>query len=425
MSGNAKHQTAIATAEDRTIGLRAEISEWIRLILEATSHLEALVDTKQAIAIGHQNADTAAARAKQEATDRKAARTPVSQLADARPGLDWLRAVPGRAGANTKTPGTMPALSALAEISFTLQHNVRRIGRKHLLAVLEAEQTAIEDHEYCIWPPRRLALTVDHDAGSYQVTQVLAANDVVCAWPRRYFVHFKQGDENGIRHLAQHLTALAAVLNNRRELHAIVRDLEHLHDMATTVIDGEPAKQPAPRPTCPWCGRDSLVLVNRDPKKPWQTYKVIRCEGTHPCECPGDRDWCSCHRNATANRHEWVNAGRHGSAGASFSLLNELQNDYEEISRMETAALDAVDRIKQLHTPIDIYPWSSYCQSPQEHGNAWIEAEDGPDVCTACEPRATICAHCRNHYAENDLDWGTYPCPTIRTLEPPTEGEDR
>lgn len=384
MSGNTKHQAAVETASERVQELRNEIRDSLRRLLGQIVHLENLAQTHQSMPLGFQPPEAKAARAKQDAADRRAARTAAGAIADEHLGLDWTRGAPSRTGAIAKAPVTMPPVSMLAEITFTLQHHVRRLSRSGKLVFLEHEQTLLEDYGVCAWPRPTLALL-----------------EVV--------------SEAGIAHHANHLAALVAGYKNRQGLEAILRDLDHLEDRARDVIDG-PAATNHPDP-CPWCGKTSLVVHHRAPGR---SQGFIRCEGTHPCRC--DFENCECCRNPIRFRHEWVNTGR---AIHDWRQLRNLQNTRKEIERLETLATDAVARIRELHTEIHLLRWAADCLDPQAHAGDWInhpELGAGDLLCERCEPIATVCDHCYQLApADYTATAGAWPCPTIQALEPPEE----
>lgn len=385
-TGNLKHQAAVAATADKVVGLRIDIHAQLTALVKVADLLEELADTRQSMGAGFISADMLEARAKADAATRQAIRIPTSRVAEQGPGLDWMRAMPGRASGASPAPVTMPAVSVLAEVIFTLRHHIRRLGRTGLLVALEAEQAEQEDAGVCAWPPRRITrIGIDPDA-----TRTAT-----------------------VRSLAERLDALVDGYTNRVDLAAILTDLDNLRDKASDVIDG-PAKTNDPEP-CPWCGQNSLVIHHRSPGR---DAAFIRCQGRHACEC--DWDWCNCHRNPVRNRHEWVNSGR---ATHTWTALKNLQNTRKELTRMETLALDALDRIRTLHAEQQLFPWAGDCTSPDEHRDSW-EAPTVGDVliCPNCEPVGTVCAYCLA--LADDVDEAAYPCPTIQAIDAPTTAPD-
>lgn len=378
-AGNAKHQAAVTATTDRIGELRSDIAAQLKTLMTLVDQLEDLADTKQSVGLGFQTAEMLAARGRQDAADRAAARgirthTDHSWI----PGLAMLRGESGKPSGPTPAPVTMAPVNVLAEITFSLQHHVRRLGKKGLLVALEAEQTEQEDAGVCTYPPR--AITQLANAGV---------------------------DENGgIPQLAERLAALVEGYAKRAGLEWILRELDTLEDHARDVIDG-PAKTSHPDP-CPWCGRTTLAVHHREAGR---SAAVIRCIGTHPCEC--DYEHCDCHRAPTRNRHEWVNSGR---AARTWTELRNLQNSRKELARMETLALDAIERVRALHTETPLYPFIDECTNPNGHAeHSWIDSEASVShICIACEPITTICAHCANLTADEISTW---PCPTIQTID--------
>lgn len=363
---NAKHQAAVAATSDRVADLRVEIHTQLDVIVGLAGQLDDLADTHQRVGLPIQTPDALAARAKTDAIDRAAARLGTG-------------VAPGKHPA----PVTIPAVSASAEILFTLQHHVRRLGRSALEAASTRERNAIDD------------------AGT-------------CPWPRALVLVRPPFSDGTAQQLATHLGNLVDLWTSRPGLEALRRELDHLEDVALTVIDGVPTKEAAPRPTCPWCGRDSLVLIHREKRRTqgngdtgYQPVEVIRCVGTHPCVC--SHDTCPCHRGR--RRHEW-----HRAAGATdtWTQLANLQNKHQELTHMETLALDARDRALKLHHEIPIHPWADECPTPDEHGPRFTEADhDSGLICIACDPVTTVCAECVELTAD---DYSTWPCPTAQAL---------
>jgi len=392
MSRNAKHQAAVEATGVRIHELRDDIRSTLRRILEQANLLEDLADTRQSMPLGFQPAEAKAVRAKQDAADRRAARTAASSIAEEHLGLDWTRGTPSRTGAMAKPPVTMPPVSMLAEITFTIAHHVWKLGKHGNPARAAADVAAAEQ--------------ADNDRG-------------YCPWPRRPIATVRIQEDAGIAHQANHLAALIAGYKNRQGLETILRDLEQLEDRAADVIDG-PASTNHPEP-CPWCGRMSLVVHHRSKGR---DQGFIRCEGTHPCRC--DFENCECARNPIRYRHEWVNTGR---ATHTWTQLRNLQTTRKEIERLETLATDAIARIRELHVEIHLLRWAADCLDPEAHQKDWVDHPDlaaGDLLCERCEPIATVCDHCYQLApADYTATAGAWPCPTIRALEPPEDNAEQ
>lgn len=371
-TGNAKHQAAQRAAAARSLELRVEIHQLLDTIARLDAQVADLLDSRQSIGPGFQSPASRQRADQQVRADRAAARGLVGRVTTL--GQAWMNTTTVLGTGATAAPVTMPAASARAEILFTLQQHIRRLARPAVLVALEAEQTEIED------------------AG-------------LCTWPRRDIVRHRPVSDGDVRRLTTDLARLVDGYTNRKGLHALIRDLEHLEETARTVLDGVPAKQQAPRPTCPWCGRDSLVLVHREHG---HDVRIIRCDGDHPCTCT--RRFCPCHQ-PRPRRHEW-----HQAAGAAdtWPALARLQNDYEETTRMETQALDAIARIRQLHEPVPIHPWAEEC--PDQHEQHWTEASNADGlICLGCDPTYVECASCYDDEGNARL----WPCPTVEAIDTP------
>jgi hypothetical protein len=311
---NAKHQAALAAQDDEAAVLRGDITDTLAILVDLAAHLEALTDSRQRLRARVVTEETRAIFDKQTRLDRAAARGQVGRIEDT--GLGWMNN-PARIGTGqVQAPvQTMPALSVVAEIRFTIRHHIRRLGRPAKLIALEHEQTLAEDHNVCPWP-RHAVLVTSLDVG-----------------------------DAGIAHLAQRLAVLVAGYTNRRDLRAIKRELDHLEEAALDITEGMPGKSALPigSETCPHCGRNTLVLLSR---VPGQHALVVKCEGTHRCECTWE--FCDCHRNPRKNRHEWINSG---SAAHTFNELHNLQTKRKELTILETKALDAIEQIRTIHQP--------------------------------------------------------------------------
>lgn len=367
-AGNAKHQAAVAAAAEQVVKLRADIHRQLDVVVELAAHLEDLADTRQSVGLGFITPEGRELADKQARADRLAARTPNS--------------VPP--SGPVPAPVTMPAVSASAEILFTLRHHVDRLGRRAIAAGL------------CLIP--RLPENAD------------------------------------IADLATRLRTLVDLITSQRRLAELLRELDHLEEISSNVVDG-PAKTNHPD-ACPWCGRHTLVIHHREPGR---DTPVIRCEGIHLCQCTDP--WCPCHRPAPAHkrpRHEWVNSGR---ATHTWPQLAREQNHRKELMAIETKATAAVERARQLHQPRTItYPdgsvWTSFVhvprdQAPADHVCEVVVteplADDDPRLWQPyCQDTGNghswhavqICASCGDGGDSGDAEHAViWPCPTYRALE--------
>ncbi|MCB9377107.1 MAG: hypothetical protein H6515_14725 [Microthrixaceae bacterium] len=358
-TGNARHQAAVAATAELVEQLRADIVAQLEHLLDQDRHLEALAGTRSGGGLEFMTDEARALADKQTRTDRAIARG-AGKIEDL--GLVWVNSATMLAGGQAPAPVNLAAVSASAEILFTLQDYVRRLTRR----VLPHLRALDPDHELVRRPP-----TTDGDTTE----------------------------------LARDLVRLIDAVDDRPLLQELLRVLDHLDDTAANVIDG-PAKTRHPEP-CPWCGRHTLVIHHRIPGR---GSAVIRCDGRHPCEC--DHTWCECHRNPVRHRHEWENSGR---ATHNWNTLRRLQNAAQENQRMETTAQDALDRVRDLHDQMPLYPWASECAHPAEHEPGWLEdlEQPGEYFCPLCPPVQVVCRSCR----DDDGSEIPYPCPTIRAIE--------
>lgn len=312
--GNAKHQVAVAAKAEQVLHVRHEIVETLGELRGLAHQLEDLTDSRQRLRARLVTEETKAIFEKQTKLDRAAARGHIGQHTER--SLAWMNPVARIGTGQVQAPVvTMPAASVLAEIRFTLRHHIARLGRPAKLVALEAEQTAEEDHGYCPWPRH----------------PILTTTVVV--------------DDHGVDHLVARLTHLLAGYTNLKDLKALGRELDRLEESALDITEGMPGRSGLPigSEACPHCGRNTLALLSRvDGIK----ALVVRCEGTHRCECTWD--FCHCHRNPRRNRHEWINSG---SAAHTFHELHNLQTKRKELTILETKALDAIERIRAMHQP--------------------------------------------------------------------------
>lgn len=371
MSGNAKHQAAVERATEAIAQLRTELRAQLAAVVDLAEQLADLVDTRQSVGLGFQTPEGKELANKQAAADRAAARGLTGRIDTL--GQGWMNTTTVLGTGQVPAPVTMPAVSVSAEILFTLRHHVDRLGRRAIAAGL------------CLLP--RLPENADVDV------------------------------------LAGRLIRLVDMLNDRRELQALARDLTHLEAQASDIVNG-PAKTNHPGP-CPWCGQHSLVIHHREKGR---DSAFIRCAGTHPCRC--EHTFCDCQTNPIRHRHEWINSGR---AAHNWHTLVRLQRNYQETLDMETKALDAIERVRQLHRPEydDGEPAYTFVVTnvPADHectDQCIAQAEvDGADAtlhavlcCAACgDP---LQADWPQEYPGDGSVVGLpvfWPCPTARALE--------
>lgn len=389
LAGNAKHQAALAARAEQLLSLRAEITDTLVILVGLARQLEAMTDSRHRVRARLVTEETRQILEKQTRLDRDAARGLVGRATD--PGLTWMNTAARIGTGQVEAPvQTMPALSVVAEIRFTLRHHIRRLSRPAKLVALELEQTLEEDHGYCPWP-RNPLLTTNVDL-----------------------------DDQGVTHLAARLLRLVEAYTNRKDLDAIKRDLDRLEEAALDVTEGMAGKSsmPAGHETCPWCGRTSLVLLSR---VPGVNALVARCEGTHRCECTFES--CDCHRDPRKNRHQWINSGiqddgtRVRAATNTIAGLAGLQNKRKELTILETKALDAIAVVRSLHEPVTYQPWSTNCTAPVDHERReqWVEPDNGDVglICLACPPTAIVCTTCREEDGQ-ELEW---PCATAQACD--------
>lgn len=387
MTGNAKHQAAIAASAQDTETLRLEINSLVIELVELAAKLEPLASTKASIGFGFLSQRAQETRLKQEKAERLALRVSASDMADSALGLDFMRASAGRPSGPIAAPVTITPASCLAEILFALQQHVRKIQRNALIAARSMV-------------PGSKPLTDE---------QLKDPKAVILA----YHKPIDAPDDFTIPVLAERLDLYTQVIEERPTLRAIIRDLTHLRDMANEVVN--PSKTNFGDP-CPWCDRPTLTVFN--PATSEQHIRIT-CEGDHACFC--DDQWCACQRNTTKDghtfRHEWINTGRASNpiGGRSRNALVQLIADRKETARLETINTDAVERIRELHYQEELAPFIQDCDV------ATHRHHDGP-VCLEGSVAAVICGHCYDLTA--DYRAAAWPCPTIQALEPPTaEGE--
>lgn len=182
-------------------------------------------------------------------------------------GQGFVRGVPATT-TTSPAPAQIAVVSIFAEVDATLRHQARRIQRR------------------------------------------LAADQVHAALPSLPV-------NPSPAQLRRRVRALAYACTSPTLLKDLVRDLQHLVDIATTYVDGqERVAMPDP---CPHCDTKSLVVNHRT--------HTIRCDRDpvtgqqHPCRC-GD-PYCRCALNPFENRHEWQRARTGPGSWWSLSDLQE------------------------------------------------------------------------------------------------------
>lgn len=392
--GNAKRAAALAGRAEQLAILRTEIAESLAVLANLADQLEDLAASRQRVRARLVTAETREILDAQTRRDRAAARGLTGRNPDR--SLAWMHA-PARIGTG-QVPApveTLPALSVVAEIRFTLRHHIRRLGRPAKLTALEVEQTAEEDYGFCPWPRHPILIT---------------RVDV---------------DDHGVDHLAVRLARLVGVYTNRRDLEALKRELDRLEEAAKDITEGMPGKSAMSvgHETCPHCRRDSLALLSR---VPGVTALVIRCEGDHTCRC--DDDLCACRRRP-AKRHEWINSGH---ATHTWHDLKRAQTKLKEHLMLDSRALDAIERIRAMHQP----SWTD--EQGVEHTNYVVcHADDLPadheciqTALDSCDPESgdhlvPACIECRwvnpDTLAPAHPFW---PCSTYVATELDTDTTD-
>lgn len=407
-TGNVKHRAAQAAAVERLQVLRGDIHTQLATIAKLHRQLADLADTRQRVGMPFQTPAAREAADRSARLDRVAARTPNS--------------VPP--SGPVPAPVTMPSVSAAAEILFTLRSHVQRYARA-LIGSYDAQSafhpgplTIADLRDHADWHAAMATWRTTYQAWRTQVQADRAAG--VCTWPhqpaptappapagRNPLVVDPPSSDADVDQLLAHIGRLVDHYTNKPRLYDLLRELEHLQDVALTVLDGVPAKEPAPRPTCPWCGRQSLALIHRERRDKHTgliRVEVIRCEGTHTCTCT--HETCACHRG---RRHEWHRAAR---PPENWYTLANLQNKHQELTAMETNALDAINRIRQLHFETNLQPWAGDCPTPAEHQHQALSERYA--ICLDCPPLGQVCAHCADLTEDPIANW---PCPTIQALE--------
>lgn len=394
--GNAKHAAALAARADQLIALRHDITETLAVLADLAGQLEDLASSRQRLRARLVTAETREILDSQTRRDRAAARGLAGRNPDRT--LAFMN-LPARIGTGQVAAPvqTLPALSVVAEIRYTLRHHIRRLGRPAKLNALEVEQTAQEDHGYSPWP-RHPILTARVDV-----------------------------DDHGIDHLAVRLAQLVAVYTNRKDLDALTRDLSRLEEAAKDITQGMPGKSAMllGAETCPHCSRNSLVVLSR---VPGITALVIRCDGTHRCRC--DDPLCACHRDRP-RRHEWINSGH---ATHTWHDLRRAQNKLKELLMLETKALAAIDEIRHLHRPVvtlaETADATDYVEIParfpltgdavpadHECNDGCRPDDDNPEVVVHDVDLCGTCGQLPLQTGQEPHESELWPCPTYRAAD--------
>lgn len=391
-AGNAKHQAAQAAKAEQLVHLRADIHRELRYLVPLADQLAAVAATKQSAGVGVITEEAVELRDKQTKADRAAARG-LSPGRITESSLRWLNASSiGTASGQTEAPVTVSATSVSAEILFTLQDHVRRLGKPF-------------DHS------RREAIRTEN-------------RDGVCAWPRPWYVARPVTNDGDVLQLARELLRLIDTSQSTEELTAIRRSLEHLEEKARDVVRG-PARTNFPDP-CPWCDRKTLVVHHRDPGR---AEMFVRCDGHHRCQCDDTR--CPCQRNPHKNRHEWVNSGSATNTvdGRASTSLVSLIARKKELAILEPKAVAALDRIRAMHQPtyeVDGVERRHYVQVGSDVGSDHVCVIDGDD---RCDPEyddhiALACVECRFATEDGLAGYAFWPCPTARACDLDPEHDD-
>ncbi len=370
MTGNARHQAAAERTADAVSQLRTDIREQLAVLLELARHLGDLLDTRQSVGLGFMTPQAKVLAGEQDRQDRAAARGQLHRRDVL--GQAWMNPLGSSGPGQKPAPVAVTAVSAAAELTFTLQHHLRRLAP----AAVAAAARTVPGH------------------GGRQPT------------------HPPTTDGTFIE-LVDHLADVVDVYSSRPGLEALLRDLEHLEKVASNVVDG-PAKTNHPEP-CPWCGHASLVIYHRARGR---DAAFVRCEGEHPCVC--NDQWCGCQHHPVKHRHEWVNSGR--ATNTWHQLAREQQHRRDTIV-LETRALDALREIAALHQP-------TYLDSEGNEHRLYVLVSNPPEghVCVIdghdrCDPEleehaVLACTECQWTDPETSIaGYLLWPCPTFRATQ--------
>lgn len=203
------------------------------------------------------------------------------------------------------------------------------------------------------------------------------------------------------------IRVLVRLVANPDRLKPIHRELEGFVLQARRVIDGS---RPFPHPDpCPHCGRRSLLVHPVD--------EVIRCERDpdtnrqERCRCSDS--YCPCQTNPK-HRHQWLRA--QGARGDGWYSLRDQQRLRAREEHDTAMALEALDRIRELHRAIPTYPYADDCEHADLDDQERTEDGNGDPLCITCDPIGALCSECTH---PTDDEATEHPCPTIRAIDPP------
>lgn len=418
-TGNARHQAAIEQAGEVIRDLRVNVRTQLGVLRTQLEQLADLADTRQSVGLGFQTPEIQAARARQDAEDRAAARGATAPT-NAALGHAWMNAPAGSIPGVHEAPVTMPAVSVAADVLFTLQHHVRRLGR-----VIQDAVDAADRETHSGWHGAVLAYWVRQVGHTAQAG--VDDGRGWCAWPSEYPEPLPRPVEPEGRHpiarepitsdgtaieLTHQLDRIVGYYANRKGLEHLLRDLDHLERTVADVVDG-PARTNHPDP-CPWCGHRSLVVCHRAPGR---DEMFIACDGKHPCRC--DDEWCACQRDPIRNRHEWVNSGRAKNAvdGRSPHSLATLIATRKETALLETKALDVLEQIRAMHQPTwrddDGTEHRYYVTTPVPPADH-VCLIDGSERCDPASDEHLVpaCTECQQTGGDGYVVSLFWPCPT-------------
>lgn len=282
-------------------------------------------------------------------------------------GLKWLNSTTTIAGTgDTHDVATSRGLALEADIAFTLTDLIRRTAARRAATVL----------------PR---------------SNVLAA----LALPA----------EPTVTDLVDHLQRLVDLTPSVRALTTVAREIEPLVEQVRLAVHGrDRALLGEP---CPHCGVNSLVRYLDEGRTVCEQDPASASKFPHPCVCPDPM--CECKRNPRTFRHAWFDNPKDKTQRHVFDLEG-LINHHKELAAMETLALDAVVRIRDLHQPIPIRRAADECpvKDDPDVDHIYDVGDAGEDLCWTCEPIDHACDHCTH---DTDDDYTPHPCPTIAAID--------
>lgn len=252
-----RHEDLVDQDNGATIReLHAEVVESLDQLRAAAGFVLDLLDSRQR-GLGFLTPEGRRILDAQLQADRRQRRTQPERLADDGSlvlGLDWLNRDTHVAGTgHIPAPAAVSATAVDAEILFTLHHLIRRVTAR-----LE-----------------RAGLCTLHRLPA----------------------------EPTYGQLFDHLANLVKSAPSPTLLTEVQRELDHLLESTSLVVDGNDRTHLG---DCPHCGRSTLVVYFRD--------EIVRCDrdphtGTYaPCRCE-DR-YCDCKRSPVSFRHTWYRSVR-------------------------------------------------------------------------------------------------------------------